>query len=52
VVRVQLSCLVLASIQARMSEFVTTSAKGNQVFLRVIARVTAELLMVNLKVSH
>ena len=35
-----------------MSEFVTGIAKCNQVFFRVIARVTAELLVVNLKVLH
>jgi hypothetical protein len=44
--------LVLAAIQARMSEFVTVIAKCNEVFFRVIARVTAELIVVNLKVLH
>ena len=40
------------AVQARMRTFVTVIAKCNQVFFRVIARVTAELLVVDLKVLY
>jgi hypothetical protein len=35
-----------------MDQFVTLVAKSNEVLLGVVARVTAELLVVNLKLLH
>ena len=35
-----------------MDSFVTTIAKRNEVLFRVVTRVTAELLVVNLKLLH
>jgi hypothetical protein len=35
-----------------MDKFVATNAKSNEVLLGVVARVTAELLVVNVKLLH
>ncbi len=44
--------LVLAMILAAMDQFVTLIAESNDVLLGVVARVTAELLVVDLKLLH
>lgn len=41
-----------ASPALSVLEFVTSLTKRDQVFFRIVARVTAELLVVDLKVKH